>query len=106
MNLFCIRDGIVCTPPATVVLRGVTRHHVLRIAKELGYGGEEVPLTPYDLLCSDEAFVTSSLHGVSALGSVNGQSLPSPVPGPLTTGIREAYVHYALETGVTIAAAD
>ena len=106
MNLFCIRDGVVYTPPAAFVLRGITRHHVLRIASELGYGGTEAPLTPYDLMCSDEAFVTSSLHGISPIGSINRQPLPSPIPGPVTAELRDTYVRYAIETGVAITASE
>lgn len=104
MNLFCLRDGRLLTPMESAALGGITRANVIAQARALGIECVETNITAYDLRCADEAFVTASLEGVAALSAVDGQPLPAPVPGPVTTKVREAYVRFALETGVEIPA--
>ena len=100
MNVFCLREGRLRTPPATSALEGITRRHVIEIARRLGHDCREEPFTPYDLVCAGEAFVTSSLDGLAALGSVDG--MPLAAPGPLTRELRETYVAQALADGVAV----
>jgi branched-chain amino acid aminotransferase len=102
MNVFCLREGRLRTPPATSALEGITRRHVIETAQRLGHDCREEPFTPYDLVCAEEAFVTSSLDGLAALGSVDGT--PLPAPGPVTQELREAYVARALADGVAVRA--
>lgn len=102
MNVFCLRQGRLRTPPATSALEGITRRHVIETARRLGHDCREEPFTPYDLLCAEEAFVTSSLDGLAALGSVDGMRLAAP--GPVTRELREAYVAQALTDGVAVPA--
>ncbi|HKA60128.1 MAG TPA: hypothetical protein VKD28_16035, partial [Gemmatimonadales bacterium] len=64
----------------------------------------ETNLTRYDVSAADEVFVTSSLEAIAAVGAIDGERLPGPVPGPVTTAIREAYVKFALETGTPVPA--
>ena len=35
-NVFCVRDGVLCTPHADYCLPGITRESVLLIGRELG----------------------------------------------------------------------
>jgi branched-subunit amino acid aminotransferase/4-amino-4-deoxychorismate lyase len=80
---------------ASAALRGITRMHVLRVARQLGIETHETNLTDYDLICADEAFVTSAMESVAAIGSVNGQTMLGGVPGPVTQRIRAAYLEHA-----------
>lgn len=102
MNLFCVRDGRVIAPPRTAALEGITRRHVIGVARRLGYECAEEGFAPYDLETADEAFVTSSLDGVTALGSVDGVALAAP--GPVTLALREAYAAEAIAGGVEVPA--
>ncbi len=102
MNLFAVWDTSVVTPPATRALRGITRGHVIATIRGLGLEVEQRDLSDYDLICADEAFVTSSMSGVTAISSVDGRPMPSPVPGRTTTAIRTAYVSAALSSGTPI----
>lgn len=101
-NVFCVRRGAVCCPPADAGLAGVTRAGVLAAAASLGYPCREAPLTTYDLRCADEAFVTSTGTGIKALRTMDGDELPGPVPGPVTQAVRDAYVERVLDTGVPV----
>jgi len=102
MNVLVVREGRVLTPMESSALGGITRRHVLDVARSLGYECVETNLTAYDLHCAEEAFITSSLEGVAALASIDGQPLPAPVPGPITTAVREAYVEHAISTASEI----
>lgn len=101
MNLFCIRDGRILSPPESVALAGITRKNVLAVARALGIECAEQDLTAYDLVCADEAFVTSSLEGVAAIASVDGRELER-CPGPLTRKVRDAYVDRALGSATLV----
>ncbi|MBJ7594300.1 MAG: aminotransferase class IV family protein [Candidatus Dormibacteraeota bacterium] len=102
MNIFAVREGRVLTPMESSALGGITRRHVLDVAQSLGLTCVETNLTAYDLRCADELFITSSLEGVAALASIDGEALPAPVPGPVTTAIRGAYVEHAIATASEI----
>jgi branched-chain amino acid aminotransferase len=102
MNVFCVRGGQVLAPMESSALAGVTRRQVLATAARLGYECRETNLTSYDLRCADELFVTSSLEGVAAVASLDGEELPRPVPGSVTTALREAYVDFAIRTGAEV----
>jgi branched-chain amino acid aminotransferase len=103
MNLFCVRDGRVLAPMESAGLGGIIRTNVIRSCREMGVGFSETDLTAYDVICADEAFVTSSLEGIAAIGSVEGRPL-EPVPGTLTTKLRESYVRRALSTATAVVA--
>jgi branched-chain amino acid aminotransferase len=103
MNLFCVRQGRLLTPPRVASLEGITRRYILEVAGDLGVVCSEEDLTPYDLLTADEAFVTSSLDGVASLGSIEGITLTAP--GPVTSAVRDAYIAYAIEGGTPVPAA-
>ena len=104
MNLFAVHEGRVFVPQESLALSGITRKHVIATARRIGYECTETNLTRYDITVADEVFVTSSLEAIAAIGAIDGQRLPDPVPGPATTGIREAYVKFALETGTPVPA--
>ncbi len=105
MNLFCVVDGVLYSPMASAALRGITRMHVLRVARQLGIETHETNLTDYDLICADEAFVTSAMESVAAIGSVNGEAMLGEVPGPVTMKIRAAYLEHAWITATEVPAA-
>ena len=91
-------------PYEAIALGGITRKNVIATARGAGYECTETNLTRYDVTNADEVFVTSSLEAIAAVGSIDGDRLVGPVPGPVTTAIREAYVKFALESGVPVPA--
>jgi D-alanine transaminase len=89
-------------PHESLALAGITRKYVLATARGLNYECVETNLTRYDVTAADEVFVTSSLEAITAVGTIDGEKLPGPTPGPITTTIRENYVKFALETGTPV----
>lgn len=103
MNLFCVRDGRVLAPMESAALAGITRKNVLAALNELSIEFVETNLTTYDLICADEAFITSSLEGVAAVSSIDNHSLGA-APGPITASVREVYVGHAVNGGTPVPA--
>ena len=85
MNLFAVGGGTVRTPPAYAgILRGVTRDAVLELAREAGYGMEELPLNRYDLYTADEMFLTGTAAELIAVTKLDGRVIGSGTAGPIT----------------------
>jgi branched-chain amino acid aminotransferase len=85
MNLFSVSDHSVRTPPPySGILRGVTRDAVLELAQEAGYGTVEIPQNRYDLYTADEVFLTGTAAEVIGVTKLDGRTIGSGSPGPVT----------------------
>jgi len=90
-NLFWVQKGRLFTPALeTGILGGITRHHVLSLARELGLECEEGWYRPDALQAADEIFLTNSIQEVVPVGQVDHHPVPHAY-GPLTRRLRAAY---------------
>ena len=83
-NCFFVRGGELLTPTDHNCLVGVTRTHVIDMAKELGIPVREVNLTRYDLLVAEEAFHTGNSICILPVSSIDGVQMSGGAPGPVT----------------------
>lgn len=84
-NLFCIRDGEISTPPVSDgILNGVTRNHVMKLAKDAGYAVCEQSLIRHDLYAADEIFLTGTAAEIISVVSVDRRQIGDGRPGPIT----------------------
>ena len=84
-NIFLVKNGVVRTPgPDAGILEGITRNAVMQLATEAGYRVEECSLTRHDLYVSDEMFLTGTAAEVVAVVSLDGRTIGSGEPGPIT----------------------
>ena len=91
-NVFLIQGGVVRTPHASSgILLGVTRNTVLHLAREAGYHVEETFLTPFDVACADEAFLTGTAAEVIPMVTLDAKPIGSGVPGPITADLIERF---------------
>ncbi|SDN58423.1 D-amino-acid transaminase [Alkalicoccus daliensis] len=75
-NIFCVKDGVVQTHPATNgILHGITRQVVLDLADELGIPVEERTFSLAELKNAEEVFLTSTTMEVLKVSSVDGEKL-------------------------------
>jgi branched-chain amino acid aminotransferase len=95
-NFFIVKKGALWTPPAQNILEGITRNVVFELSSRLKIFLEERHFSLYDLTQSEEFFITSSATCVTPVREVNGIRPSSPVPGPVTKRLMEAF---AEETG-------
>lgn len=91
-NIFCVRDGVVLTPPSkSDILVGITRTCLFEIAEEIGLEMHEADLTPEDFYSADEVFLTSSTREVLPVSHVDATAIKSHGMGPITKKLALAY---------------
>ena len=84
-NVFVVKAGGIVTPPLIEgILEGITRHHVLALARDLGIETRQATLVPADLLAADEVFITSTIREVVPVTDVDGAQIAGGQPGPVT----------------------
>ncbi|WP_103110467.1 aminodeoxychorismate lyase [Brevibacillus reuszeri] len=92
-NLFWIKDGILFTPSVdTGILDGVTRQHVMMLAKQLSIPIVEGRFQREELLQADEIFVTNSVQEIVPASEIDGHAALS-VYGKFTRELHRAYRH-------------
>jgi branched-chain amino acid aminotransferase len=102
-NVFIVHKGELLTPSASQgALKGVTRSAILDIAKTLGIPLREANLTRYDLWCSDECFLTGSGAEVIPVVKLDGRTIGSGKPGPVTKNVLAEFRKLVLVDGTRI----
>jgi branched-chain amino acid aminotransferase len=92
-NIFIVRDGAVRTPHERWVLPGISRAMVILLCGELRIECREADLDLYDAATADEIFMTSTSLCLCPVRSIGGRVMPTPLPGPVTQLLSEAYAH-------------
>lgn len=93
-NVFCVRGGLVETPPlSSGCLAGVSREVLLEIGPEAGLPIAERPLTLQELLSAEEIFITSTTREVQPVAQIEDHKL-AEVPGPVTARLARAFSQY------------
>jgi branched chain amino acid aminotransferase apoenzyme (EC 2.6.1.42) len=84
-NIFFVDDDGLRTPRLDgSILPGITRETVLAIAEEEGIPVEQSQYEPARLREADEVFLTNSTWEVRPVASVDGKTIGSGGPGPMT----------------------
>ena len=71
-NFFAVRRGSVITPPGGTILEGITRMHVLALARENGIEVKEERISATEIPQFDGAFLTSSSAKVMPVRKIDG----------------------------------
>lgn len=91
-NVFIVKEGTLFTHPSNhLILNGITRQIVIKLAEELGIPLQEVPFRVDDLLSSDEAFITGTTTEVTPIIRVEGKVIGSGKPGEITRKLQKAF---------------
>jgi branched-chain amino acid aminotransferase len=92
-NLFLVKDGTLITPPLSeTILPGITRVCVMALAaKELGIKTVERPVKQAELYTTDELFFCGTGAQISPIVDVDGKTIGSGKPGPLTMKLQGLY---------------
>ena len=102
-NVFIVHKGEMLTPASSHgALKGVTRSAIVDIAKDLGIPLREANLTRYDLWCSDEFFLTGSGAEVIPVVKLDGRTIGSGAPGPVTKRVLAEFRKRVLVDGTRI----
>ena len=76
------------------MLHGITRLHLLRLARQLGISVDERAVSVNELKQADEAIICSSIKGAMAITTVDEVLIGDGKPGPVTRRIMEAWDGY------------
>ncbi|MBO8129251.1 MAG: D-amino-acid transaminase [Peptococcaceae bacterium] len=91
-NVFMVSGGILHTHPAdNRILNGITRQFILKLCDELNIPTEVRPYSKDELRRADEVFCTNSVHEVTPVVTVDGMTIGSGRPGPITNQLMRAY---------------
>jgi D-alanine transaminase len=93
-------DGTLVTRfPSNLILNGVTRLSILKLAAESGVPFEERPFTLEEAYAAREAFMTSASTFVMPITRIDDRVVGNGKPGVLSNRLRQAYVDYARTEG-------
>lgn len=91
-NIFIVKDGVLKTPPPEAgILEGITRGAVMNLAKEAGLEVRETAMVRHDIYIADECFLTGTAAEVIAVISLDGRTIGSGKPGPVTQDLLERF---------------
>ncbi len=101
-NIFVVKNGVVITPPTINNLRGITRYVALELAESMGIVIKEQNLGYFDLYSADEVFVTGTAAEVAPITLIDGRSIGTGKPGPITRQLMEGFRRVADSEGTEI----
>jgi branched-chain amino acid aminotransferase len=90
-NLYMVKNGEILTPHTLNNLRGITRMVLLEIAKSLGITVREQNLGYFDLYSADEVICTGTAAEVAPITWVDGRTIGTGKPGPVTRQLMAAF---------------
>jgi branched-chain amino acid aminotransferase len=90
-NIFIVKNGVILSPPTLNNLRGVTRAVALDLAAAHGIAVRETNLGYFDMYSADEVFVTGTAAEVAPITTIDGRSIGSGKPGPVTRQLIAAF---------------
>lgn len=91
-NFFLVRNGKLATPATTSILEGITRDTILTLAREAGIEVAERPITRDEVYIADEAFFTGTAAEVTPIRELDGRTIGTGSPGPVTKRLQQLYL--------------
>jgi branched-chain amino acid aminotransferase len=83
-HVFVVQRGRLRTPRLVACPEGITRQAVLDLCQAHGIACEECDLTQAEVYRADEAFCSGTMGELAAVTRVDGRTIGSGRPGPLT----------------------
>jgi branched-chain amino acid aminotransferase len=90
-NLYVVKNGEIITPPTLNNLRGITRMVLLELANSLGITVKEQNIGYFDLYTADEMICTGTAAEVAPITWVDGRTIGTGKPGPVTRQLMAAF---------------
>ena len=104
-NFFAVFDGTLVThPESNLILPGITRNVVLRLAGEHGIPVEQRPIRVEELVNADELFFTGTTGEVRPCVQVDGEPIGIGRPGDVTVALSQAFLDLVQQTKEGVAA--
>lgn len=95
-NVFAAYQGVLYThPEGPHILSGITRAHIIQVAKDLGIPVRLEGVLVSRLYGADEVFYTGTSSEAIPVGQIDGRTIGDGRPGPLAARIREGLLRRA-----------
>ncbi|WP_420460555.1 aminotransferase class IV [Neolewinella sp.] len=92
-NFLIVHDGSLVTPYEDILL-GITRKHLLKLARQLNIPVEERAVSVAELLGADEAILCSTVKGALPITRVDGKEIGAGAAGATTRKLMQAWAEY------------
>jgi D-alanine transaminase len=89
---FVIGDVIHTHPESEIILSGITRKNVLRLARQEGIKVSESALPESRLKDITEAFVTNTSFEIAPVISIENRTVGKGIPGPVTKLLKQKFL--------------
>ncbi|MBC2037631.1 D-amino-acid transaminase [Listeria booriae] len=97
-NAYIIKDGTLMTHAAdNLILSGITRQVILKVARDIGVPVAETGFTLTDLATADEVFISSTTIEVTPIIEIDGKQVRDGKRGPITKKIHDAFTAEVLK---------
>lgn len=91
-NVMMIKNGVIYTHPANhLILPGITRTAVLKLAQQTGIVTIEEPFTLDELFAAEEVFITGTTVEITPIIQIDGKKVNAGQPGPLTRKLQKQF---------------
>jgi D-alanine transaminase len=91
-NIMIVQAGVLLTHPINnLILHGITRAVVLKLAQSLGIEIKEETFTVQQLMEADEAFLTGTTVEITPIIEIDGKKVSSGSPGPVTQRLQREF---------------
>lgn len=99
-NVFMVKNRKLFTPPAYIgILEGITRNTVIELASSQKIEVEQSLITRFDLINADECFLTGTAAEIIPVVKIDGRTIGSGAPGPITKMLMRKFREYVLTDG-------
>lgn len=90
-NVFIVRNGRLITTPLASILEGITRDSVMQLARERNIPVAEERFTRDAMYVADEVFVTGTAAELTPVRELDGRTIGSGKPGPITKALQKSF---------------
>ena len=97
-----MRRGEVWTSTGDYCLPGITRAAVLQCCEEGGIPAHQRNFSLTRVYGAEEAFVTGTFGGLTPVGEIDGRTIGTGEPGPVTARLQALYSELSQREGVVI----
>ena len=102
-NIFCVRRGVLKTPPVTDgALEGITRASLLEISEGLDLASRVESLGRFDLFDADEVFLSGTGARIVSVATLDGQPIGRNGERPVTERLSDAFADFVLRHGTPL----
>jgi branched-chain amino acid aminotransferase group I len=101
-NVFLVRGGVLLTPTADHCLPGITRGHVLELARDAGIPCEVRRVSLAEAWSADELFTTGTMGELAPVLELDGRRIGTGAAGPLTRRLQALFAERTRTEGTPL----